>query len=105
VSDPELDDAPRPPGDPGFSDALTFSFADPEGTVCGVARLGLSDGGASGLVMLFRDGEQLTVLADGEGLFDGSAGELREAVRGEAPEAAGSDFETAFVAFLQHRGH
>jgi ABC-2 type transport system ATP-binding protein len=52
-----------------------------------------------------RYGRRLLVLADGESLFDGSAGGLREAVRGEAPEAAGSDFETAFVAFLQHRGH
>ncbi len=30
---------------------------------------------------------------------------LREAVRREAPEAADRDFETAFVAYLQHRGH
>ncbi|HXS45869.1 MAG TPA: ABC transporter ATP-binding protein [Solirubrobacterales bacterium] len=52
-----------------------------------------------------RYGKRLLVLADGEGLFDGSPAELREAIRGEAPEAAGSDFETAFVAFLQHRGH
>lgn len=52
-----------------------------------------------------RYGQRLLVLADGESLFDGSAAELREAVRAEAPEAAGSDFETAFVAFLQHRGH
>jgi ABC-2 type transport system ATP-binding protein len=52
-----------------------------------------------------RYGQRLLVLADGEALFDGSATELRDAVRGEAPEAAGSDFETAFVAFLQHRGH
>jgi ABC-2 type transport system ATP-binding protein len=52
-----------------------------------------------------RYGQRLLVLADGEGLFDGSAEELRDAIRGEAPEAAGSDFETAFVAFLQHRGH
>jgi ABC-2 type transport system ATP-binding protein len=52
-----------------------------------------------------RYGQRLLVLADGEALFDGSAAELRGAVRGEAPEAAGSDFETAFVAFLQHRGH
>jgi len=52
-----------------------------------------------------RYGRRLLVLADGEGLFDGSAAALRDAVRGEAPEAAGSDFETAFVAFLQHRGH
>jgi ABC-2 type transport system ATP-binding protein len=52
-----------------------------------------------------RYGQRLLVLADGEGLFDGSAGGLREAVRSEAPEAAVRDFETAFVAFLQHRGH
>jgi ABC-2 type transport system ATP-binding protein len=52
-----------------------------------------------------RYGQRLLVLADGESLFDGSADELRGVVRGEAPESAGSDFETAFVAFLQHRGH
>jgi ABC-2 type transport system ATP-binding protein len=52
-----------------------------------------------------RYGQRLLVLADGESLFDGTPEELRGAVRGEAPEAAGSDFETAFVAFLQHRGH
>ena len=52
-----------------------------------------------------RYGGRLLVLADGESLFDGSAGELREAVRSEAPEAADRDFETAFVAYLQHRGH
>jgi len=52
-----------------------------------------------------RYGQRLLVLADGESLFDGSSEELREAVRGEAPGAAGSDFETAFVSFLQHRGH
>jgi ABC-2 type transport system ATP-binding protein len=52
-----------------------------------------------------RYGRRLLVLADGEALFDGAPEELREAVRGEAPGAAGSDFETAFVAFLQHRGH
>ncbi|HEX7245475.1 MAG TPA: ABC transporter ATP-binding protein [Solirubrobacterales bacterium] len=52
-----------------------------------------------------RYGRRLLVLADGEALFDGSAGALREAVRREAPEAADSDFETAFVAFLHHRGH
>jgi ABC-2 type transport system ATP-binding protein len=52
-----------------------------------------------------RYGRRLLVLADGEALFVGSAGELREAVRREAPEAADRDFETAFVAFLHHRGH
>jgi len=52
-----------------------------------------------------RYGGRLLVLADGESLFDGSAEALREAVRSEAPEAADRDFETAFVAYLQHRGH
>jgi ABC-2 type transport system ATP-binding protein len=52
-----------------------------------------------------RYGRRLLVLADGEGLFDGTAEDLREAVRREAPEAASRDFETAFVAFLHHRGH
>jgi ABC-2 type transport system ATP-binding protein len=52
-----------------------------------------------------RYGRRLLVLADGESLFDGPATELREAVRSEAPEAADRDFETAFVAYLQHRGH
>jgi ABC-2 type transport system ATP-binding protein len=52
-----------------------------------------------------RYGQRLLVLADGEGLFDGTPEELRAAVRSEAPEDASSDFETAFVAFLRHRGH
>jgi ABC-2 type transport system ATP-binding protein len=52
-----------------------------------------------------RYGQRLLVLADGESLFDGNAEELREAVRSEAPAAADRDFETAFVAYLQHRGH
>ena len=52
-----------------------------------------------------RYGGRLLVLADGEALFDGSPRELREAVRRAAPEAADRDFETAFVAFLHHRGH
>ncbi|HZO04992.1 MAG TPA: ABC transporter ATP-binding protein [Solirubrobacterales bacterium] len=52
-----------------------------------------------------RYGGRLLVLADGESLFDGSSAALREAVRREAPEAADRDFETAFVAYLHHRGH
>lgn len=52
-----------------------------------------------------RYGGRLLVLADGESLFDGTAEGLREAVRREAPEAADRDFETAFVAYLHHRGH
>jgi ABC-2 type transport system ATP-binding protein len=52
-----------------------------------------------------RYGRRLLVLADGEALFNGSSDSLREVVRREAPEAADQDLETAFVAFLHHRGH
>jgi len=52
-----------------------------------------------------RYGVRLLVIADGERLFMGTSGELRAAVSSEAPEAADRDFETAFVAFLRHRGH
>jgi len=52
-----------------------------------------------------RYGQRMLVLADGESLFDGSAGELREAVRWEAPEGVEGDFETALLAYLRHRGH
>ena len=50
-----------------------------------------------------RYGERLLVLADGELLFAGTAGELHEA-EPLAAEQAG-DFERAFVAFLRSRGH
>jgi len=62
-----VSDAPRRDGGPGFSDALTFAFADAEGDVCGVARLGLAGDGASGLVVVFRGGEPVALRADGDG--------------------------------------
>jgi len=72
----------------------------------------LAEGGGASVIFSTHDiqeaeryGRRLLVLADGEALFDGSADELREVVRREAPEAADQDFETAFVAFLHHRGH
>jgi hypothetical protein len=71
-----IDDAPRAGGGDGFSDALTYAFADAAGDVCGVARLGLSEGGASGLVLLFRGGEQVAAAADS----GGAAGERWEDV-------------------------
>ncbi|HEX8052390.1 MAG TPA: ABC transporter ATP-binding protein [Thermoleophilaceae bacterium] len=45
-----------------------------------------------------RHATQLVVLADGERLFDGSPSELHTV-------AEGTDFESAFVAFLAARGH
>jgi hypothetical protein len=49
------------------SESETYAFADPEGDVCGIARLGRSDEGESGLVLVFRGGEPVAVKADGAG--------------------------------------
>ena len=66
----------------------------PAGAALGV-RLRRSPGGGTTVIFSTHDiqeaeryGRRLLVLADGEALFDGSAEELREAVRSEAPEAA-----------------
>ena len=69
--------------------------------------LGLAGGGTTvifsthNIAEAERYGERLLVLADGEGLFDGTAESLHAAV----PEAGARDFEGAFVAFLRDRGH
>jgi ABC-2 type transport system ATP-binding protein len=52
-----------------------------------------------------RYGEEVLVLDNGETLFRGTPVDLRIAVSKDAPEAAGGDFETAFVAYLDQRGH
>lgn len=61
---PELE-APRPLAGAQASDALTFAFGDAERDVYGVARVGRTDAGASGLVILFQGGEPVAVVADG----------------------------------------
>jgi ABC-2 type transport system ATP-binding protein len=48
-----------------------------------------------------RYGDRLLVLADGEGVFDGTSAELHAAV----PGSDRADFEAAFVSFLRERGH
>jgi ABC-2 type transport system ATP-binding protein len=48
-----------------------------------------------------RHGDRILVLADGEGLFDGTNAELKTA----AKAAPGEDLEQAFVTFLRDRGH
>jgi hypothetical protein len=60
------DDAPRPPAGDGFSDAVTIAFGDERAELYGVARLGLAEGGASGLAILFHRGEPVAVRAEGE---------------------------------------
>jgi hypothetical protein len=54
------------------NDAVTYSFADAQGELCGVVRLGLSDGAASGLALIFRNGEPIAVQADTSTEADGS---------------------------------
>ena len=68
-----------------MSEATTYAFADPEGTVCGVARLGRSEAGDSGLVILFRDGELVVVEADGEGHAGLEAADGRLRFGGDVP--------------------
>jgi hypothetical protein len=58
VTDPESERARQPTG-PGFSDAVTFSFADVSAGLYGLARLGLA--GTDGE----RDGSALAVLYSG----------------------------------------
>ncbi|MDP9345598.1 MAG: hypothetical protein M3P44_07720 [Actinomycetota bacterium] len=58
-------EAPRDGGGEAFSDALTVSFGDAAADVFGVTRLGLADGGASGLVILFAGGAPVAVAAEG----------------------------------------
>ena len=59
------DDAPRPPAGDGFSDAVTVAFGDERAELYGIARLGLADGGASGLAIVFHGGEPVAVRAEG----------------------------------------
>jgi hypothetical protein len=59
------DDAPRPPAGDGFSDAVTIAFGDERAELYGIARLGLAEGGASGLAILFHRGEPVAVRAEG----------------------------------------
>ena len=59
------DDAPRPAGGPHASDAVTIAFGDESARLFGIARLGLAQGGASGLAIVFHGGEPVAVRAEG----------------------------------------
>jgi hypothetical protein len=58
-------EAPRLSDGDGFSDAVTVAFGDASAELFGVARLGLAEGGASGLAILFWRGEPVAVGAEG----------------------------------------
>jgi len=123
VSVAATDEAPRKDrGAPaGFSEAITFAFGDPQQSLFGVARIGLSgppDAArtASGLALLFAEGEPVAVRADGGVPIEGSpawedvaAGGLRttvdEPLRAWSVTFAGEDgtsgFTLSFVARSQ----
>jgi len=50
-----------------------------------------------------RYAERIFVVADGNGVFDGTAAELRDAV--VTPNGSDVDLETSFLAFLEKAGH
>jgi hypothetical protein len=83
--DPALD-APRPVGGPCGSDAVTVAFGDERAGLFGVTRLGLAEGGASGLAILFHGGEPVAVKAEG-------GVEAGEPASWDAVSAAGLDTE------------
>ena len=60
-------ESPRPANGPGFSDAVTVSFGDPEAELYGLVRVGLipnsSSARASGLALLFRGREVVAARA------------------------------------------
>ena len=63
-------EAPRPDGGDGFSEAVTVAFGDAAAELYGVARLGLAEGGASGLALLFWRGQPIAVRAEGGAAVD-----------------------------------
>jgi hypothetical protein len=81
-------EAPHPPAGRGFSEAVTVAFGDTGAGLFGVARLGLAEGGASGLAVLFSGGEPVSVRAEG-------------GVEGEAPrswdEVSAAGLDTAVL--------
>jgi hypothetical protein len=58
-------EAARPATGPGFSDAVTFSWADAEACLYGLARVGLAGGAGSALAVLFSGSEPVAATARG----------------------------------------
>jgi ABC-2 type transport system ATP-binding protein len=52
-----------------------------------------------------RYGHRVLVIADGQGLFDGTVAELNATAPPTDAEAGSADFESAFVRFLAEHGH
>ena len=52
-------------GGEGFTDAVTFAFADREAGFFGLARAGIADGQGSALGVLFAGREPVSLVAEG----------------------------------------
>ena len=85
LTDPAAERARQPTG-PAFSDAVTFSFGDPDAGLYGLARLGLSgaDGDRTGsaLAILFAGRQPVAAHARGAVPLDAGAGLERLALPG-----------------------
>jgi hypothetical protein len=64
------DEAPRVQTGDGFSEAVTVAFGDASADLYGIARVGLAEGAASGLALLFWRGEPVAVRAEGGAAID-----------------------------------
>jgi hypothetical protein len=60
------DEQARRDGQPRYADAVTFAWGDPGAELHGLARVGLADGRASTLALLFAGGAPVAALARGE---------------------------------------
>jgi hypothetical protein len=60
------DERARRDGGPGYADAVTFAWGDPGAELHGLARVGLADGRASALALLFAGGAPVAAVARGE---------------------------------------
>lgn len=57
-------EAPQTAPDPAFRDAVTFSFGDPASELYGLARLGVGEGGADGLAIVYAGSEPVAASSE-----------------------------------------
>ena len=65
-------EAPRTAPDPAFRDAVTFSFGDPASELYGLARVGVSEGGADGLAIVYAGSEPVAASSASAVAVDGT---------------------------------
>jgi hypothetical protein len=96
-------ESPRPPAGAGFTDAVTIAFGDPAQRLYGLARIGISEDGVSGLAVLF-DGVD-TVTAHAEGGLDGTAHDWDDAMAGGVRHSVVEPLRAWTLRFDDERGN